>query len=122
MRRVLVVDDSALIRAAARMGLEGVFEVSVAESGEEGLEQALATRPDLILLDVVMPGIGGPETLAALRATEGTREVPVIFVTAEDGDEDRRRFEALGAAGVISKPFEPARLAAAVDAILEGTE
>ena len=119
MRRVLVVDDSALIRAAARIGLENDFEVTVAESGEEALEQACAGPPDLILLDVVMPGLDGPATLAALRADQRTREVPVILVTGKDGDEDRRRFEALGVAGLIAKPFDPTGLAAEVDAILE---
>ena len=116
MRRVLVVDDSLLIREVARISLEsdGGFVVETAVSGADGVSSALAERPDAILLDVVMPEMDGPATLAALRARQETREIPVVLVTGRDGDADRRAFADLGVAGVIAKPFEAGALAGQV--------
>ena len=113
MRRILVVDDSLLIREVARISLErdGDFVVQTAESGAEGVDAALAERPDAILLDVVMPDMDGPATLNALRARQETREIPVVLVTARNEREDRRAYDELEVAGVIDKPFEPAALA-----------
>lgn len=111
-----MVDDSLLIREVARTFLErdGDFVVHTAQSGAEGVDAALSERPDAILLDVVMPEMDGPATLAALRARPETREIPVVFVTGRDQDEDRRAFGELGVAGVIAKPFEPGALAGQV--------
>jgi DNA-binding response OmpR family regulator len=119
--RVLVVDDSAVIRALATYGLADVagWQVVEADSGPEALRMAATESPEAILLDVVMPGMDGTETLSELRAGAGTREIPVIFVTAKDDPADHERFERLGAAGVIAKPFEVAQLAGQVTAILE---
>lgn len=118
--RILVVDDSHLIRRLAQLALERVpgWEVDTAESGSEACERALADAPDAILLDVVMPDMDGPATLARLRETPATAHVPVILVTARDGAEDRKAFARLGAAGVIPKPFEVPRLAGQVAEIL----
>ena len=120
MRRVLVVDDSLLIREVARMSLEsdGGFVVATAESGAQGLAAAVADRPDAILLDVVMPEMDGPATVRALRARGETRGIPVVLVTGRDQEEDRRAFTELGVAGVISKPFDAAALAAQVRDVL----
>jgi CheY-like chemotaxis protein len=120
MRRVLVVDDSLLIREVARMSLEsdGGFVVATAESGAQGLAAAVADRPDAILLDVVMPEMDGPATVQALRAHGETRGIPVVLVTGRDQEEDRRAFTELGVAGVISKPFDAAALAAQVRDVL----
>jgi len=120
MRRVLVVDDSVLIREIARIALEGDgdFVVQTAESGAEGVDAALAERPDAILLDVVMPGMDGPATLGALRARQETREIPVVLVTGRDQDEDQRAFADLGVAGVIGKPFDAGALAGHVRDVL----
>ena len=112
MRRILVVDDSPLIREVARVGLEtvGGFAVTAVESGPEALSQAAADPPDAILLDVVMEGLDGPQTLALLRGREATRETPVLFLTAKAEDT-----VALGdARGVIAKPFDVATLAGEV--------
>ena len=119
-RRILVVDDSRLIRELARVGLEtvGGWQVTPVESGGEALEVAAAEAPEAVLLDVVMPDMDGPETLAALRAEPATSEIPVILVTARDQPADRERFEALGVAGVITKPFEVNELAGQVAEIL----
>jgi len=120
MRRILVVDDSPLIREVARVGLETVagFQVETADSGAAALDQARADAPDAILLDVVMPEMDGPDTLARLRDDAGTSGIPVILVTAKDRPEDREHFETLGEAGVIAKPFDVATLPAAVSQIL----
>jgi CheY-like chemotaxis protein len=120
MRRILVVDDSPLIREAARIGLEAVagHSVETAQSGEESVARAAAQRPDAILLDVVMPGMDGPATLAALRAGEATRDLPVVMVTGLDAATHGPQLEELGAAGMISKPFDPSTLAAQVAQLL----
>lgn len=98
------------------MGLGGDvgWQVHTADSGAEGLEIAARVRPDVILLDVEMPVLDGPKTLPRLRAQTPTREIPVLFLTGHSGEEDRLSLEALGAAGVIAKPFDPASLAAEV--------
>lgn len=121
MRRILVVDDSPLIREVARVGLEtvGGFEVTTVESGSEALTRAATEPPDAILLDVVMPDMDGPATLAGLRSRDDTRDVPVILVTGKDEPADRQRFDDLAVAGVIPKPFDVATLSARVSEILE---
>lgn len=112
MRRILVVDDSPLIREAARIGLETVagHSVEAVQSGEEAVARATCQRPDAILLDVVMPGMDGPATLTALRAGEATRDVPIVMVTGLDAAKHGPELEALGAVGVIAKPFDPTTL------------
>jgi len=112
MRNVMVIDDSVLIREVARVGLEttGSYSVAAFESGREAVQQAVSEPPDLFLLDVEMPDMDGPATLAELRARPETRDVPVVFVTGKDTPEDRRRLEELGAAGVITKPFDATAL------------
>jgi two-component system alkaline phosphatase synthesis response regulator PhoP len=114
-RSVLVVDDSALIRQVAQLGLaEPGWRVTTVDSGAEAIEVAGRERPDAILLDVVMPDLDGPATLARLRSEEPTRDIPVVFLTAKAEDTDRRELEDLGAAGVIAKPFDPGELAGQV--------
>jgi CheY-like chemotaxis protein len=118
-RHVLVIDDSRLMVEAARIGLDRLsgWRVTTATSGHEGVALAAATGPDAILLDVEMPGLDGPGTLRALGEQEATRRIPVVFLTAA-ADSDRERLTALGAAGLIAKPFEPARLAGQVSEVL----
>lgn len=120
-KQVLVVDDSLLIRRLARLGLEQMagWDIADAESGGDALAHAAAERPEAILLDVVMPGMDGPETLLALQAGDLTKDIPVIFVTAKDQPSDRAHFLSLGAAGVIAKPFQVDTLAGQVTAILD---
>lgn len=119
-RRILVVDDSGLVRQLAQMALDtiGGWEVLCAESGSEALELADSEQPEAILLDVVMPGMDGFATLAALRAGPTTARIPVILVTAKDKPADRAHSESLGAAGMIAKPFAVHELADQVAAIL----
>lgn len=119
-REILVIDDSALIRGIVQIGLgdEPGWRVRVAGSGAEGLELASHELPDAILLDVEMPGLDGPATLARLRTHEFAREIPVLFLTGHGTAADRARLTALGAAGVIAKPFDPASLASQIARLL----
>jgi CheY-like chemotaxis protein len=111
-RRVLVVDDDDAIREVAQSSLEIVagWEVEVASSGLQALERAVAEPPDAILLDVMMPSMDGPTTFARLQADARTRNVPVVLLTAKVQPAERRRWEQLGVAGVLAKPFDPLEL------------
>ncbi len=113
MQRILYIDDEPDIREIAVMALEldPEFHVRSCESGAEGIEEAVRWLPDLILLDVMMPGLDGPDTLVRLRAIPSTSEIPVVFITARTQSQDVKRLEALGAAAVIAKPFDPMSLA-----------
>jgi len=119
-RRILIVDDEDDIREVAGMSLEAVggFEVVTASSGAEGLERARAEQPDAILLDVMMPGMDGPTTFAALREDASTCGIPVILLTAKVQASDRQRFDALGVAAVMTKPFDPMELPGQVADVL----
>ena len=121
LRRILCIDDERDILDVAKMCLEvlGGYEVVVCESGAAGLAQAAASLPDLILLDVMMPGMNGPETLEALQADPALAQIPVIFVTARVQAEEVRSYLRLGAVAVIPKPFDPMALAGQVREIWE---
>jgi two-component system, OmpR family, response regulator len=110
--RVMLVEDDRDIRTVteASLALVGGFTVCACESGEQALAAAEAFRPQLILLDVMMPGMDGPAVLAALRARADTAEVPVVFLTAKARTEEVRKLERLDALGIIAKPFDPMSL------------
>lgn len=118
-RRILLIDDERDIRMIVRMALAGSFDVLAAGSGLEGLRIAADERPDGILLDVMMPGMDGMQTMQALGANPETADIPVIFLTARLAGPDRDRYRDLGAAGVIEKPFDPMALPDTVAGILE---
>lgn len=99
--------------------LDPEFEVRTAGSGAEALEQAGQWRPALILLDVMMPGMDGPATLAALRADAGTADIPVAFITAKTHPRHVTDLKALGARAVLAKPFDPMSLAGTVRTLLQ---
>lgn len=119
--KVLVIDDEADIRKIARLSLSrvGGMQVVEADSGPEGVRKAEAERPDAILLDVMMPGMDGPATLALLRAGEATSRIPVVFLTAKAMTTELERLKALGAVAVLTKPFDPMKLPSEVKAALE---
>jgi signal transduction histidine kinase/CheY-like chemotaxis protein len=101
-RRVLIIDDDEIVRYLVRLCLAR-FEIAEAATGEDGLDQARRTPPDLIILDLVMPGLPGEDVLARLAADATTREIPVVVLTATElGDLERRSLEARAAA-VVSK-------------------
>jgi CheY-like chemotaxis protein len=120
VRRVLVVDDDDLLREVARVALEAVggWEVLTAASGAQALTVAAAEQPDVLLLDVMMPGMDGPSTVRALQQDPTTRTIPVIFLTAKVGGEGHQEWETLPVTGVIPKPFDPMTLPAEVERLL----
>jgi CheY-like chemotaxis protein len=119
-KRILLVDDEDDIRevASISMGAVGGWQVCAASSGPEAIAKALTERPDAILLDVMMPGMDGLATFQRLQGDPRTREIPVILLTAKAHPADRRGFEQLGVAGVLSKPFDPMALAGQVAELL----
>ena len=113
LTRILMVEDEPDIRMIARLALENVggFTVRVASSGADALKEAPGFAPDLILLDVMMPGMDGPTTLKALRATPALAATPVVFVTAKVQPAEVAHYRSMGALDVIAKPFDPMTLA-----------
>jgi CheY-like chemotaxis protein len=114
--RILHVDDEADIREVVEisLGFDPGFVTQSCGSGQEALAVALDWLPDIILLDVMMPMMDGPATLLRLRENEQTATIPVVFMTARAQTRELDRFRALGAVGVIPKPFDPMTLAASV--------
>ena len=120
--KVLIIDDEEDTREIAKMSLSllGGLDVVEAESGKDGIEVASHSRPDVILLDMMMPIMDGPSTLEALRTNEATKDIPVIFLTAKAMTTEIEKLKRMGATGVLTKPFDPTTLASQVQAILEG--
>jgi CheY-like chemotaxis protein len=114
--RILHVDDEADIREVVQisLGFDLGFVTQSCGSGQEALAVALDWLPDIILLDVMMPMMDGPATLLRLRENEQTATIPVVFMTARAQTRELERFRALGAVGVIPKPFDPMTLPALV--------
>ncbi len=119
LKRILYAEDEPLIQAMAKLALEkvGGFDVLICSSGAQALEQAKGFAPDLILLDVVMPGMDGPTTFAALRGDPTTAHIPVVFLTANAQPAEVARYMALGALDVVAKPFMPMTLATQIKRI-----
>lgn len=120
--RILVVDDEKDIRTVIGMALTAVggFTVEECALGEDAARVAAAFAPDLILLDVMMPGLDGPSTLRRLRQDPGTAETPVIFMTAKIMPGEVEHYLGLGAVGVIAKPFDPMTLSDEIRKICAG--
>jgi len=120
MTRVLVIDDEAPIRLLCRVNLEAEkMDVLEASDGPSGLELARAERPDVILLDVMMPGLDGWRVAEELMDDEGTKEIPIIFLTARAEFRDRARGLDIGGVDYVTKPFNPIELATLVEDLLE---
>ena len=119
--RILYVEDQQDIRLVAKMALEAVggFTVIACASGQEALSSAAAATADLLLLDIMMPGMDGPSTLKALRELPATAHTPVIFMTAKVQTAEVAQYMELGALQVIPKPFDPMELSAQIRRIWE---
>jgi CheY-like chemotaxis protein len=118
-RRVLVVDDERSIRLLCRVNLVASgMEVLEAANGREGLELARQERPDLVLLDVMMPELDGWTVARELAADEQTRDIPIVFLTARADPADRRLGEQLGGVGYVVKPFDPVSIGEFVEGVL----
>lgn len=113
LKRILLVEDDPDIQFVASVALQnrGGFEVKTCTSGAEALAEAPVFAPDLILLDVMMPKMDGPATLAALRQDSRTASIPVVFLTAKVQPHQVGRYKKIGALDVILKPFNPMTLA-----------
>ncbi|HEX4677835.1 MAG TPA: response regulator [Gaiellaceae bacterium] len=117
--RVLVIDDEAPIRLLCRVNLEAEgMEVLEAADGPSGLAAARAERPDVILLDVMMPGLDGWRVAEELLDDEGTQAIPIVFLTARAELRDRARGIDLGGVDYVTKPFNPVELAPLVRSLL----
>jgi len=116
LTRILCVEDEPDIRAVARLALESVggFTVAVCSSGQEAIDTLASFKPDLVLLDVMMPGMDGPSTLEALRRLPAGGDVPVIFMTAKVQPKELEHYRQLGAWDAIPKPFDPMTLSNAI--------
>ena len=113
LKHIFLIEDEADIRAVATIALEQVGGLSVTgyTSGEEVLRQLEKATPDLILLDVMMPGMDGPEVLGRLQNMAPAKDIPVVFMTAKVQPQEVAHFKSLGAVDVIAKPFDPMTLA-----------
>ncbi len=120
-RTILVVDDDDEIREITCLALElmGGWNVVSADRGATSLELARRCRPDVVLLDVMMPEMDGPTTFLHLQADPVTRHIPVILLTAKSRVGDNQCWDGLDIAGVISKPFNPTTLSGEIDRMVE---
>lgn len=122
--KVLIIDDEEDIRSIASMSLDllGHMAVVEAEDGEQGVSKAAEHKPDVILLDMMMPVLDGPATLAKLREHPETKSIPVIFLTARAMTSEVEKLKTMGATGILTKPFDPTTLASQVKQMLGITE
>jgi two-component system, OmpR family, response regulator len=122
LNTLLYVDDEPDIREVVEMslGLAEGLQAHTCESGEQALELLPRIVPDLILLDVMMPGLDGPSTLLKIRELPGFAHTPVVFMTAKAMPQEVERFKSLGAVAVIAKPFDPLQLANQIIGIWNG--
>ena len=120
MTRVLIIDDEAPIRLLCRVNLEAEgMDVLEASDGESGIETARRGRPDVILLDVMMPRLDGWSVAQVLVRDELTKEMPIIFLTARAEVRDRARGLDIGGIEYVTKPFNPLELAPLIESLLE---
>ena len=120
-RRILVIEDDPKTSASIQMYLRhGGYDVELCATGDHGLEAARRTHPDLIVLDLMLPGLSGIEICRALR--ESSSNVPIIMLTARSTEDDKLRGLSLGADDYVTKPFSPRELVARVGAVLRRTK
>jgi len=123
LSRILYIEDEEDIQVVTKIALEtvGGFTLLVCGSGAEALKEAPEFRPQLILLDVMMPGMDGPTTLKSLRTLPGLDKTPVVFMTAKVHPSEISNFKQMGALEVIAKPFDPMKLAEKIRDIWNAT-
>ncbi len=123
LAKILLVEDDPDIRVIVKSALEmlGGYQVRACASGAEALAVVGEFSPQLALLDVMMPELDGPGVMARLRVGPATAALPVIFLTAKTAPQEVERLRALGAAGVLTKPFDPLTLHEQIRKIWEQT-
>jgi CheY-like chemotaxis protein len=121
LKKVLLAEDDPDIQKVAKMSLKfaGVTDVVVVENGEECVAAANRDKPDVILLDVMMPKMDGYEACRRLKDTPETKDIPIIFLTAKAQQFEVKKGMSLGACGYLTKPFNPMSLHAEIVALLE---
>jgi len=118
--RILICDDEDVLRALVRATLDDAsYEIAEAEDGDQSIELARSLKPDVILLDMMMPGRSGLEVLELLRADPGLAQTPVVMLTARARASDRDAAVAAGADRYLAKPFSPLELISVVEELLE---
>jgi CheY-like chemotaxis protein len=119
-KRILIIDDEETIQTVVQFGIRMAagWDVLTASSGVEGIHTAQLERPDVILLDVMMPEMDGISTFKTLQGHPDTEQIPVIFLTAKAQTADKRQFNDLGVSGVITKPFNSLELPEQIAKIL----
>jgi len=119
LNRICYVEDDEDIQRIVRLSLERIGKMTVDIVGDpaQAIERMIATRPDLVMLDWMMPGIDGPTLFRQMRAEPATAALPVVFITAKASERELAELKALGAAGTISKPFVPKDLPGQLRAI-----
>lgn len=122
LRTVLYVDDEPDIREVVELslGLASALKIHTSDSGLVALNSMPEIQPDLVLLDVMMPGLDGPATLQRMQGDARLKHIPVVFMTAKAMPQEVARFREMGAVAVIPKPFDPMRLSEQVYSIWEG--
>jgi two-component system, OmpR family, response regulator len=119
LQRILVVEDEDDIREIVTAALEalGDYTVHPCASGNEAIKSAAAFNPDVVLLDVMMPGMDGPTTLGKLREIAALEKTPAIFLTAKAMPAEIEHYQSLGALGVIVKPFNPTSICQEIETL-----
>ncbi len=121
MAKILVVDDAALMQRILQQVLQTAgHQVLTASNGRECLDRVVSERPDLVVMDQVMPEMDGLAALRVLRAEAATQSLPVIMASALQDESDIRELEAAGASGFIGKPFQPAQILTEIARLLGG--
>ncbi|MBW3622330.1 MAG: response regulator [Armatimonadetes bacterium] len=124
MSTILVIEDDPDIQQLIHLSLEftGGYQVLLASDGPEGLVKAAEGKPDLILLDAMMPGMDGFEVCRSLKSNPETETIPVVFLTAKAQASEIQEGLRLGAAGYLTKPFDPMKLKDEIERYLPGGE
>lgn len=118
LKKILYVEDEPDIQTVASMALTaGGFDVECYSSGEEALKRIPLYKPDLILLDVMMPGMDGPTTLKKIRENPESKDIPIIFMTAKVQAKEVEHYKQIGGMDVIAKPFDPMLLSQTIQEI-----
>ncbi|HEY7876229.1 MAG TPA: response regulator [Actinomycetota bacterium] len=118
-KRILICDDDPVILRLLQVNLElEGYEVLQAHNGEEAVEVATAQVPDLVILDIMMPRLDGYQTAERLKSQDGTKEIPIVFVSAKAQQSDIEKGKSYGVADYLTKPFDPTDLLDIVDRLV----